>query len=155
MKNIFRKAVQKVRETAAKVVDTIESHPELILAGVGAVVIGTATGLAIRESRKTAATLNECHSGQYYMEGPDGLPVPCHNVETVLDAVQNVYDAFKAGYEADPDGQRINLVKYGMTRESALTLHDLGLCPDPIGKRSAVYLYLEVPKQDGATETDA
>ena len=115
MKNIFRKAVQKVRETAAKVSRVVKEHPEVAVLSVAAAVTGVVYAWAAYDSRKTVNRLNS-------------YAIPLYDVKTVRDAVQNAYDAYKAGYEAEPEAEHINLVKYGFTRESAWMLADLGLC---------------------------
>lgn len=121
MKNIFRKTVQKVRETAEKVSRTVKEHPEVAVLGVAAAVTGVVYAWAAHESRKTANWLNSA-------AGTENTQPMMYNVEVVLDAVQNTYNAYKAGYEAEPESDRINLVKYGFTKKDAWVLSELGLC---------------------------
>lgn len=71
-----------------------------------------------------------------------------YNVEVVLDAVQNTYNAYKAGYEAEPESKHINLVKYGFTRKDAWVLSELGLCDgadDP--KEGTVHMFYLTPEE--------
>lgn len=58
MKNIFRKTVKKVRETAAKVSRTVKEHPEVAVLGVAAAVTGVVYAWAAHDSRKTVNWLN-------------------------------------------------------------------------------------------------
>lgn len=58
MKNIFRKTVEKVRETAAKVSRTVKEHPEVAVLGVAAAVTGVVYAWAAHDSRKTVNWLN-------------------------------------------------------------------------------------------------
>jgi hypothetical protein len=134
MKNIFRKTVKKVRETAAKVSRTVKEEPTLIFAGVALTAVGVTligTMLEFAKPNKTSG------NGQVFL----------YNVETVLDAVQNARDAFKAGYEAEPDADAVNLVKYGFTRDSAEVLSMLGLCDGPEVKRGNVYMTYHTPDE--------
>lgn len=143
MKNIFRKTVKKVRETAAKVSQTVKEHPEVAVLGVAAAVTGIVYAWAAHDSRKTVNWLNST------TETENGQPV-MYNVEVVLDAVQNAYNAYKAGYEAEPESDRINLVKYGFTRKDAWVLSELGLCDGAddaqVGKVHMFYLTPEEKK---------
>lgn len=134
MKNIFRKTVKKVRETAAKVSRTVKEEPTLIFAGVALTAVGVTligTMLEFAKPNKTSG------NGQVFL----------YNVETVLDAVQNARDAFKAGCEAEPDSDAVNLVKYGFTRDSAEVLSMLGLCDGPEVKRGNVYMTYHTPDE--------
>lgn len=134
MKNIFRKTVKKVRETAGKVTRTVKEEPTLIFAGVALTAVGVTligTMLEFAKPNKTSG------NGQVFL----------YNVETVLDAVQNARDAFKAGYEAEPDADAVNLVKYGFTRDSAEVLSMLGLCDGPEVKRGNVYMTYHTPDE--------
>ena len=121
MKNIFRKTVKKVRETAAKVSRTVKELSEVAVLGVAAAVTGAVYAWAAHDSRKTVNWLNSTTKTE------NAQPV-MYNVEVVLDAVQNTYNAYKAGYEAEPESDRVNLVKYGFTRKDAWVLSELGLC---------------------------
>lgn len=134
MKNIFRKTVKKVRETAAKVSRTVKEEPTLIFAGVALTAVGvTLIGTMLEFAKPTKTSGN----GQVFF----------YNVETVLDAVQNARDAFKTGYEAEPDADAVNLVKYGFTRDSAEVLSMLGLCDGPEVKRGNVYMTYHTPDE--------
>lgn len=137
MKNIFRKTVQKVRETAAKVSRTVKEHPEVAVLGVAAAVTGVVYAWAAHDSRKTVNWLNST------TETENTQPV-MYNVEVVLEAVQNTYNAYKAGYEAEPESNHPNLVKYGFTRKDAWVLSELGLCDGAddaqVGKVHMFYL---------------
>ena len=143
MKNIFRKTVKKVRGTAAKVFRTVKEHPEVGVLGVAAAVTGVVYAWAAHDSRKTANWLNST------TETENVQPL-MYNVEVVLDAVQNTYNAYKADYEAEPESDRVNLVKYGFTRKDAWVLSELGLCDgadDPqVGKVHMFYLTPEEKK---------
>ena len=134
MKNIFRKTVKKVRETAAKVSRTLKEEPTLIFAGVALTAVGvTLIGTMLEFAKPTKTSDN----GQVFL----------YNVETVLDAVQNARDAFKAGYEAEPDADAVNLVKYGFTRDSAEVLSMLGLCDGPEVKRGNIHMFYHAPDE--------
>lgn len=134
MKNIFRKTVKKVRETAAKVSRTVKEEPTLIFAGVALTAVGvTLIGTMLEFAKPTKTSGN----GQVFL----------YNVETVLDAVQNARDAFKAGYEAEPDADAVNLVKYGFTRDSAEVLSMLGLCDGPEVKRGNIHMFYHTPDE--------
>ena len=121
MKNIFRKAVQKVRNTTAKVFNTIQENPAL--------------GGAIYKILKAEPVAKNSDNTRMY------------NVEAVLKAVQNAHDAFKAGHEAEPDTVAVNLAKYGFTRESALMLSHLGLCTNPNKPKGVVNMFYYTPDE--------
>ena len=135
MKNIFRKAVQKVRNTAVKVTRTVKENPELIFSGVALTAVGASLIGVMLEYCKLAKTSNNIQPMMY-------------NVEVVLDAVQNAYNAYKAGYEAEPESDHINLVKYGFTKKDAWVLSELGLCDGAddtqVGK---VYMFYLTPEE--------
>ena len=135
MTNIFRKTVKKVRETAAKVSRTVKEHPEVAVLGVAAAVTGVVYAWAAHDSRKTVNWLNSTTK-------TENVQPMMYNVEVVLEAVQNTYNAYKAGYEAEPESDRINLVKYGFTKKDAWVLSELGLCDDDtkVGKVHMFYL---------------
>lgn len=140
MKNIFRKTVKKVRETAAKVSRTVKEHPEVAVLGVAAAVTGVVYAWAAHNSRKTVNWLNSTTK-------TENVQPMMYNVEVVLEAVQNTYNAYKAGYEAEPESDRINLVKYGFTKKDAWVLSELGLCDDAqVGKVHMFYLTPEEKK---------
>lgn len=76
-----------------------------------------------------------------------------YNVEVVLDAVQNTYNAYKAGYEAEPESDHINLVKYGFTRKDALVLSELGLCDGADdAKAGKVHMFYLTPEEKNRLE---
>lgn len=137
MKNIFRKAVQKVRNTAVKVTRTVKEEPTLIFAGVALTAVGASLIGVMLEHCKPAKTSNNIQPMMY-------------NVEVIFDAVQNAYNAYKAGYEAEPESDRINLVKYGFTKKDAWVLSELGLCDGAddaqVGKVHMFYLTPEEKK---------
>lgn len=143
MKNIFRKTVKKVRETAAKVSRTVKEHPEVAVLGVAAAVTGVVYAWAAHDSRKTVNRLNSTTE-------TENVQPMMYNVEVILDAVQNTYNAFKAGYEAEPESDHINLVKYGFTKKDAWVLSELGLCngadDTQVGKVHMFYLTPEEKK---------
>lgn len=132
MKNIFRKAVQKVRNTTAKVFNTIQENPALGMAAAGTVLC---LGGAIYKILKAEPVAKNSDNTRMY------------NVEAVLKAVQNAHDAFKAGHEAEPDTVAVNLVKYGFTRESAWMLSQLGLCTDPNKPKGVVNMFYYTPDE--------
>nr|DAY33170.1 MAG TPA: hypothetical protein [Caudoviricetes sp.] len=115
MKNIFRKTVKKVRETAAKV------------------------------SRKTVNWLNSTTE-------TENVQPMMYNAEVVLDAVQNTYNAYKAGYEAEPESKHINLVKYGFTRKDAWVLSELGLCDGADAQEGTVHMFYLTPEEKNHLE---
>lgn len=137
MKNIFRKTVQKVRNTTAKVFRTAKEDPEVAVLGVAASVTGVVYAWAAHNSRKTVNWLNSTTE-------TENVQPMMYNVEVILDAVQNTYNAFKAGYEAEPESDHINLVKYGFTKKDAWVLSELGLCDGAddtqVGKVHMFYL---------------
>lgn len=136
MKNIFRKAVQKVRNTTTKVFNTIQENPTLGVAAAGVVLMlgGTICTVLKPAPNKTSAD------------------IPFYNVEAVLKAIQNAHDAFKTGHEAEPDSVAVNLAKYGFTKESAWMLSQLGLCTSPNEPEGAVHMFYYTPEEpEGAT----
>lgn len=138
MKNIFRKAVQKVRNTATEVVRAVKENPGTFLVSAAAIaMVAVPVVTAARESRKTANWLNSTTK-------TENVQPMMYNVEVVLDAVQNTYNAYKAGYEAEPESDHINLVKYGFTKKDAWVLSELGLCDGAddtqVGKVHMFYL---------------
>lgn len=143
MKNIFRKTFQKVRNTAAKVSRTVKEHPEAAVLGVAAAVTGVVYAWAAHDSRKTVDWLNSTTE-------TENVQPMMYNVEFILDAVQNTYNAYKAGYEAEPESDYINLAKYGFTRKDAWVLSELGLCDGAddaqVGKVHMFYLTPEEKK---------
>lgn len=143
MKNIFRKTVKKVRKTAEKVSRTVKEHPEAAVLGVAAAITGVVYAWAVHESRKIVDWLNSA------AETGNVQPM-MYNVEEVFNAVQNTYNAYKAGYEAEPESDRVNLVKYGFTRKDAWVLSELGLCDGAddaqVGKVHMFYLTPEEKK---------
>lgn len=140
MKNIFRKTVKKVRETAAKVSRTVKEHPEVAVLGVAAAVTGAVYAWAAYDSRKTVNWLNSTTE-------TENVQPMMYNVEVVLDAVQNTYNAYKAGYEAEPESKHINLVKYGFTRKDAWVLSELGLCDGADAQEGTVHMFYLTPEE--------
>lgn len=109
MKNIFRKTVQKVRNTTAKVFNTIQENPTLGVAAAGVVLMLGETIYKILKAE------------------PD-MQLALYNVRCVRDAVQNAYEAFEAGRAAEPEAKSINIAKYGFTNDNAKYLGEFGLC---------------------------
>lgn len=109
MKNIFRKTVQKVRNTAAKVFNTIQENPTPSVAAAGVVLMLGGTIYNILKAE------------------PD-MQLALYNVRCVRDAVQNAYEAFEAGRAAEPEAKSINIAKYGFTNNNAKYLGEIGLC---------------------------
>jgi hypothetical protein len=145
MKNIFRKTVKKVRETAAKVSRTVKEHPEVAVLGVAAAVTGVVYAWAAHDSRKTVNWLNSTTE-------TENVQPMMYNVEVVLDAVQNTYNAYKAGYEAEPESKHINLVKYGFTRKDAWVLSELGLCDGADAQEGTVHMFYLTPEEKNHLE---
>ena len=143
MKNIFRKAVQKVRTTAANVFNTIQENPELVILAAGAVISGVAVGATIRQAKKEAAWMNN---------GAAVKDLPNYNVTTVLNTIQHVHDAFEAAHKADPETESVNLAKYGMTREDAWYLEQIGLATGSDTNNCQTRLFYVVPKQTENTD---
>ena len=76
-----------------------------------------------------------------------------YNVEVVLEAVQNTYNAYKAGYEAEPESNHPNLVKYGFTRKDAWVLSELGLCDGADdAKGGTVHMFYLTPEEKNRLE---
>lgn len=121
MKNIFRKTVQKVRETAAKVSRIVKEHPEVAVLGVAAAVTGVVYAWAAYDSRKTINWLNSA------AETENSCAIPLYNVKTVLDAVQSAYDAVDEGHDIEPKAESVNIAKYGFTHAAAQVLGEIGL----------------------------
>lgn len=109
MKNIFRKAVQKVRNTTTKVFITIQENPTLGVAAAGVVLMLGGTIYNILKAE------------------PD-MQLALYNVRCVRDAVQNAYEAFETGRAAEPEAKSINIAKYGFTNDNAKYLGEIGLC---------------------------
>ena len=145
MKNIFRKTVEKVRETAAKVSRAVKEHPEVAVLGVAAAVTGAVYAWAAHDSRKTVNWLNSTTE-------TENVQPMMYNVEVVLEAVQNTYNAYKAGYEAEPESKHVNLVKYGFTRKDAWVLSELGLCDGADAKEGTVHMFYLTPKEKKHSE---
>ncbi len=143
MKNIFRKAVQKVRNTTVKVFNTIQENPELAVLAAGAIISGVAVGVTIRQAKKEAAWMNN---------GVAVEDLPSYNVTTVLNAVQHAHDAFEAARKADPDAESANLAKYGMTREDAWYLEQIGLASGSDTNHCRTRLFYVAPEQTESTD---
>ena len=143
MKNIFRKAVQKVRNTTTKVFNTIQENPELAILAAGAVISGVAVGATIRQAKKEATLMNN---------GVAVEDLPSYNVTTVLNTIQHVHDAFEAAHKAGAEGESINLAKYGMTREDAWYLEQIGLATGSDTNHCQTRLFYAAPKQTETTD---
>lgn len=138
MKNIFRKAAQKVRNTVSDAFYAIKENPEFAVLAAGAVISGVAVGATIRQAKKEAAWMNN---------GVAVEDLPNYNVTTVLNAIQHAHDAFEAAYKADPEAESANLAKYGMTREDAWYLEQIGLATGSDTNHCRTRLFYVAPEQ--------
>ena len=143
MKNIFRKAIQKVRNTAVDAFYAIKENPELAVLAAGAVISGVAVGATINQARKEAKWMNN---------GAAVEDLPNYNVTTVLNTIQHVHDAFEAAHKAEPESESTNLAKYGMTREDAWYLEQLGLATGSDTNYCQTRLFYAVPVQTENTD---
>lgn len=143
MKNIFRKTVKKVRNTVSDAFYAIKENPELAILAAGAVISGVAVGATIRQAKKEAAWMNN---------GVAVENLPNFNVTTVLNTIQHVHDAFEAAHKADPGTESINLAKYGMTREDAWYLEQIGLATGSDTNHCQTRLFYAAPKQTETTD---
>lgn len=123
MKNIFRKTVQKVRETAAKVSCTVKEHPEVAVLGVAAAVTGIVYTWAAHESRKIDDYSHKIDCG------------------AALTALKHVQQAFEIAYKnKDFDNQdRLNISTDIVTRDDADILSELRLYNDATGMLNLGY----------------
>lgn len=131
MKNIFRKAVQKVRNTTTKVFNTIQEKPELILAGVALAAVSASLIGVMLEYRKTPDVdvdfLND-----------DAMAL---NAKTALTAFKHVQEAFKTALENGDidDENRLKISPDIVTRDDADLLSDLRLYNDASGMLNISY----------------
>lgn len=123
MKNIFRKAVQKVRNTTAKVFRIASQNPELILAGVVLATLSSSVIDIIRDSRKTADYSHKIDGG------------------AALTALKHVQQAFENAYKnKDFDSQnRLKISTDIVTRDDADVLSELRLYNDATGMLNLGY----------------
>lgn len=131
MKNIFRKTIQKVRNTAAKAVDAMREHPELCTLGVfAALTIGTAMGQAIREHRKGIKLANLLNDDTTAL-----------NAEVVLNVFEHVHEALKTAHEnGDIDSEnRLKISTDIVTRDDADVLSGLRLYNEASGMLNISY----------------
>lgn len=123
MKNIFRKTVQKIRETAAKVSRVVKEHPELILAGVVSAAVGASLIDIIRDARKPADYSHKIDGG------------------AALTALKHVQQAFEIAYKnKDFDSNdRLKISTDIVTRDDADILSELRLYNDATGMLNLGY----------------
>lgn len=124
MKNIFRKAVQKVRETAGKVLKSDWALP------CAAVLFGaTVVSIVVQGSRKTDEEVN-------VLDDAAAL-----NAEVVLTVFQHVQKAFKTALENGDidDENRLKISTDIVTRDDADLLSDLRLYNDASGMLNISY----------------
>lgn len=125
MKNIFRKAVQKVRNTTAKVFYTIKENPML---GVAAAAVTVSLGGAIYQLLKPAP--------EWSNDGTTAL-----NVDVALRAVKHVHEAFETALKNGDidDENRLKISSDIVTRDDADLLSDLRLYNDATGMLNISY----------------
>lgn len=126
MKNIFRKAVQKVRNTTAKVFNTIQENPTLCVAAVGVVLM---LGGTIYKVLKPAP--------EWSNDGTTAL-----NVGVALRVVKHVHEAFETALENGDidDENRLKISSDIVTRDDADLLSDLRLYNDATGMLNISYM---------------
>ena len=129
MKNIFRKTVQKVRETAKKVARITSQNPERILAGVALAAVSASLIDVILKSRKTDEEVDIFN---------DAVAL---NAEVVLTTFKHVQEAFKTALEnGDIDNEnRLKISPDIVTRDDADLLSDLRLYNDASGMMNISY----------------
>lgn len=129
MKNIFRKTVQKVRETAKKVARITSQNPERILAGVALAAVSASLIDVILKSRKTDEEVDIFN---------DAVAL---NAEVVLTTFKHVQEAFKTALEnGDIDNEnRLKISPDIVTRDDADLLSDLRLYNDASGMLNISY----------------
>lgn len=122
MKNIFRKAVQKVRNTTAKVFNTIRENPTLGVAAVGVVLM---LGGTIYKIPKTN----------------DPASATALNAEVALTVFKHVQEAFKTALENGDidDENRLKISPDIVTRDDADLLSYLRLYNDASGMLNISY----------------
>ena len=130
MKNIFRKTVQKVRETAAKVFHIASQNPELILAGVALVTLSSSVIDIIRDSRKPTVDVELLNNDATAL-----------NAEVALTAFKHVQEAFKTALKNGDidDENRLKISPDIVTRDDADLLSDLRLYNDASGMLNISY----------------
>lgn len=126
MKNIFRKAVQKVRNTTTKVFNTIQENPTLCVAAAGVVLM---LGGTIYKVLKPAP--------EWSNDGTTAL-----NVDVALRAVKRVHEAFETALENGDidDENRLKISSDIVTRDDADLLSDLRLYNDATGMLNISYM---------------
>lgn len=126
MKNIFRKAVQKVRNTTTKVFNTIQENPTLCVAAAGVVLM---LGGTIYKVLKPAP--------EWSNDGTTAL-----NVDVALRAVKHVHEAFETALENGDidDENRLKISSDIVTRDDADLLSDLRLYNDATGMLNISYM---------------
>ena len=131
MKNIFRKTVQKVRETAAKVSRTVKEHPELILSGGALVAVSASLVGVILEYRKTP-------SADVDRLNDDAVAL---NTGLALTTFKHVQEAFKTALKNGDidDENRLKISPDIVTRDDADLLSDLRLYNDASGMLNISY----------------
>ena len=131
MKNIFRKTVQKVRETAAKVSHIVKENQELILSGVALAAVGASLICIIRDARKMPAV-------DVDLLNDDATAL---NAEVALTAFKHVQEAFKTALKNGDidDKNRLKINPNIVTRDDADLLSDLRLYNDASGMLNISY----------------
>lgn len=129
MKNIFRKAVQKVRNTAVKVFNTIQENPTLGVAAAGVVLM---IGGTIYKVLKTDEEVN-------ISKDPAGETAL--NAKIALTTFKHVQEAFKTALEHGDidDEKRLKIDPDIVTREDADLLSYLRLYNDASGMLNISY----------------
>lgn len=129
MKNIFRKAVQKVRNTTAKVFNTIRENPTLGVAAAGVVLM---LGGTIYKILKTDEEVNISN---------DPAGATALNAEVALTVFKHVQEAFKTALENGDidDENRLKISPDIVTRDDADLLSYLRLYNDTSGMLNISY----------------
>ena len=130
MKNIFRKAVQKVRNTTAKVFNTIQENPTLGVAAAGVVLM---LGGTIYKILKTDEEVNVSN---------DPAGTTALNAKAVLTVFKHVHEAFETALENGDidDENRLKISSDIVTRDDADLLSDLSLYNDATGMLNISYM---------------
>lgn len=129
MKNIFRKAVQKVRNTTTKVFNTIQENPTLGVAAAGVVLMIGGTIYNILKTDEEANISND----------PAGATAL--NAEVALTVFKHVQEAFKTALENGDfdDENRLKIDPDIVTRDDADLLSYLRLYNDASGMLNISY----------------
>lgn len=129
MKNIFRKAVQKVRNTAVKVFNTIQENPTLGVAAAGVVLMIGGTIYNILKTDEEANISND----------PAGATAL--NAEVALTVFKHIQEAFKTALENGDfdDENRLKIDPDIVTRDDADLLSYLRLYNDASGMLNISY----------------